>query len=424
MKIKLKILKKQQGITLIALVITIIVLLILAGVSISMLTGENGILSKAKDARDNTKTAAEDEQNKLNDMNSLIEQMSSGNEVSGKTQEEKQQDTLGSLKVLNSKQDDQFYSMSYTADYKFDEYLTQGSNDSNETARFCSENLLDGRTININAAAASCTTFTAKTSDGKNLFGRNMDLVTNSPALILTTDPEDGYKSISTVDIALIESFKNGIPSNVSDYTKEELLVAPYFPLDGMNEAGVTIAILHLNDTPISQNTGKVPITETTLARLVLDKAGSVDEAINLLNKYDMNTEVNSNFHFQISDKSGKSVVVEYINKGTSIEMEVINQNEGKNFQVCSNYYLSPSMSGDIHAEGTAENRYKTAYETLNNKNGILEESEAKNLLKSVRQGTNGSSTQWSIIFNKTDLTLTIAPNGDFDGDFVLNLSL
>ena len=49
--------KEQKGITLIALVITIIVLLILAGVSIAMLTGENGILNQAVKAGDNTKVA-------------------------------------------------------------------------------------------------------------------------------------------------------------------------------------------------------------------------------------------------------------------------------------------------------------------------------------------------------------------------------
>lgn len=46
--------KEQKGITLIALVITIIVLLILAGVSIAMLTGENGILTKATTAKTKT----------------------------------------------------------------------------------------------------------------------------------------------------------------------------------------------------------------------------------------------------------------------------------------------------------------------------------------------------------------------------------
>lgn len=49
--------KNQKGITLIALVITIIVLLILAGVTIAMLTGENGILTKAKTADTDTKNA-------------------------------------------------------------------------------------------------------------------------------------------------------------------------------------------------------------------------------------------------------------------------------------------------------------------------------------------------------------------------------
>ena len=50
-------LKNNKGITLIALVITIIVLLILAGVSIAMLTGQNGILTQSTKARDDTAKA-------------------------------------------------------------------------------------------------------------------------------------------------------------------------------------------------------------------------------------------------------------------------------------------------------------------------------------------------------------------------------
>ena len=50
-------LKNNKGITLIALVITIIVLLILAGVSIAMLTGDNGILTQATKAKTDTNTA-------------------------------------------------------------------------------------------------------------------------------------------------------------------------------------------------------------------------------------------------------------------------------------------------------------------------------------------------------------------------------
>ena len=47
----------NKGITLIALVITIIVLLILAGVSIAMLTGQNGILTQANTAKTDTANA-------------------------------------------------------------------------------------------------------------------------------------------------------------------------------------------------------------------------------------------------------------------------------------------------------------------------------------------------------------------------------
>ena len=60
-----KYIKQKKGITLIALVITIIVLLILAGISISMLTGDNSILQKATDAKTNTDNANEKEQIQL-----------------------------------------------------------------------------------------------------------------------------------------------------------------------------------------------------------------------------------------------------------------------------------------------------------------------------------------------------------------------
>ena len=75
--------RKNRGITLIALVITIIVLLILAGVSIAMLTGNNGILTQAKLAKENTQTAKEDEENKLAKNNEYINEQT-GKVIPGK----------------------------------------------------------------------------------------------------------------------------------------------------------------------------------------------------------------------------------------------------------------------------------------------------------------------------------------------------
>ena len=73
-----KILKKQKGITLIALVITIIVLIILAGVSISLVLGENGIVSKAKKAKENTELAKVEEETRLNELAKQLEEGTSG----------------------------------------------------------------------------------------------------------------------------------------------------------------------------------------------------------------------------------------------------------------------------------------------------------------------------------------------------------
>mgnify|MGYP004519683137 CR=1 FL=1 len=62
----------NQGITLIALVVTIIVLLILAGVSISMITGQNGILNRAAEAKEKTEISSKDEQRKLAQAEALM----------------------------------------------------------------------------------------------------------------------------------------------------------------------------------------------------------------------------------------------------------------------------------------------------------------------------------------------------------------
>ena len=84
---------KNKGITLIALVVTIIVLLILAAISITMLTGDNSILKRAVDAKERTGIAEIEERIKLSYNSALAEDLTTGN---GNLQE----DTL--RKILTS----------------------------------------------------------------------------------------------------------------------------------------------------------------------------------------------------------------------------------------------------------------------------------------------------------------------------------
>ena len=72
-------LKNNKGITLVALVVTIVVLLILAGVSINLVVGQNGIINKAKDAKKNYTDAAKKEEKELKDTDAWIDEQLGGN---------------------------------------------------------------------------------------------------------------------------------------------------------------------------------------------------------------------------------------------------------------------------------------------------------------------------------------------------------
>ncbi len=81
---------KMSGITLIALVVTIVVLLILAGITISLVFSENGIIAKAREAANKTNEAIINEQAQMNDVTAAMENMLNG--TGGSTTPEEPED--------------------------------------------------------------------------------------------------------------------------------------------------------------------------------------------------------------------------------------------------------------------------------------------------------------------------------------------
>ena len=73
--------KNNKGVTLVALVVTIIVLIILAGISINLVLGDNGIITIAKKAKENTELARVEEETELNELYTQLE--SSGTSSGG-----------------------------------------------------------------------------------------------------------------------------------------------------------------------------------------------------------------------------------------------------------------------------------------------------------------------------------------------------
>lgn len=70
--------KEQKGITLVALVITIIILLILAGISIASITSDNGLFTRAKQAKNNTINSQQAENEAIDSYNTAIDEALEG----------------------------------------------------------------------------------------------------------------------------------------------------------------------------------------------------------------------------------------------------------------------------------------------------------------------------------------------------------
>ena len=76
-----------------------------------------------------------------------------------------------------------------------------------------------------------------------------------------------------------------------------------------------------LDSEPVHQNTGKPVIGTTLVIRLILDRAATTEEAVELLNQYDMFATSGRDYHFYITDASGDGRVVEYDCESETREM-------------------------------------------------------------------------------------------------------
>lgn len=171
-------------------------------------------------------------------------------------------------------------------------------------------------------------------------------------------------------------------------------VAAPFAPMDGMNEKGLCVAVLMIQDRPgFQQDTGRPDLTTTTAVRLLLDKAADVEEAVDLLSQYDMHASAGMMVHFALADVSGHSVVVEYIDN----EMVVTET------PVVTNYYLSP---GEKYGIGTEESKIRyTMLEDMLQSDSSYSMDGIRDALDRVSKHNFDSgfaSTEWSIVYNQS----------------------
>ena len=286
-----------------------------------------------------------------------------------------------------------FSAVRYDGDTGFDQFLAGGGASSDgEVVEYLANNLLSDLNLgDLLGGIFGCSTIAVQSPEGDALFGRNFDWE-NCEAMVVESHPENGYASLSTVNMDFItQNVGGGMVGMALNLDEVKTLAALYAPLDGMNEAGLAVSVNMIQDSAaIQQNTDKPDITTTTAIRLLLDKAGNVEEALELLGQYDLHGSMGMMIHFAIADSTGRSVAVEYVdNEMTVIETPVL-----------TNFYLA---EGEKYGIGTEQSHER--YDILMNQ---LEETpqmgmeEVRDALDSVSKDNFGEfeSTEWSIVMN------------------------
>ena len=345
--------------------------------------------------------------------------------------DEAKREMLYSLRDLEGNRG-RIYEMTYNVDYKLDEALNFGIDCTDRLKTFVALNLMDtiitGKKVKL-SYDAGCSVFACPDGkSGHHLMGRNFDFnhinpVTQErdmiPVIVVHTAPEGGKKPVSFVDGKFVD-YKSGFYTDgTSDLSM--LMALPYLLLDGINEDGFAVSVLKLDGLPtLQQEPGKKKTFTTVAMRMMLDRAGTVKEALAMLEQYNMCMDKDTaSYHFFMADATGDYAIVEYTNDNLSehpCRMEVLTGHD--TLRYVTNFYVSPTMADTEHGSKYSQhgkNRYDILKRELSGYSYRLTPTQAMAVLDSVAQGPEDSQlstgfTQWSEVYNlsKRRVAMTI----------------
>lgn len=338
--------------------------------------------------------------------------------------------TLASFQKLSDRdeahRDGAVYQINFSGDYSFDEFLSQGgaSNDA-ELISFVTRSITKGIIpMHIKTSSIACSAFTADTQSGDRVFGRNYDFSATNTAIVYTNPGEGRHASYSTIDLSFL-----GLDADKDVETigqKFLTLAAPYVPLDGINDAGVACGIFMSyqgegKGTPTDTQTDRPDITSTTLLRLILDYADSVEDAVALARQYDLHDSASSCFHYMVADSTGRSAILEWVGTdadhdadGAQRQLNVLWNDtdalsDSADWQVVTNFIKTPGYYDGTTAEMKGLDRYEHLAAALRETDGIVADKDAAmDLLASVGRRTwnnddSNSNTVHSVVYDLTD---------------------
>ena len=290
-----------------------------------------------------------------------------------------------------------FYSMRYSGNDGFDEYIARGAQSLEDYCSFIDNSLIHNGKTFVSGGDFCCSAFTARNKKGDVLFARNMDCNYAIPMLLsLTQSGAHGF--VSLVNMAFLDWDESTFESIETD--SKLTLAAAYSPSDGMNEYGLAVAVLtDVNSVYPRQNYRKT-LFDLTLPRLLLSKATSVEEAVEYAGQFNYFYDV-APLHYIAADASGRSAVIEFVN-GKMVKTTAVDCQAVTNFTLYGN---SPKTGFGIE-------RYDNICKVLELRRGVISEEEALALLK---ENVISGDEQWSAVYNLTQKTLSVTFSGEYE---------
>ncbi len=281
------------------------------------------------------------------------------------------------------------YYMEVDGDYHFEEFLESGGASSDkEVSAYLTNCISKGfYQMDVTNEGPACSVISARNDKGNHVWGRNFDWDGSVP-IIVKCVPQDGYASISTCDFKNITDSPEEEPDNFVN--RMLAIAAVYVPMDGINEKGLCVADLEVNEGGMKEvDTAKPDLTITTAIRLILNRAATVEEALNLLEQYDIHASGGISHHLAISDASGASVSVEFVDG----EIVTVDTDCITNFNLANN---------DTAAGGeSAQQRYELLCAVHEENQGTLSAEQVQDAMKQVSKKEGQWRTQWTIVYEE-----------------------
>jgi len=247
----------------------------------------------------------------------------------------------------------------------------------------------DGRTgANLGENGWACSLFAAVGAPESAVFGRNFDWE-ESPILVLFLEPDEGYRSVMSIDIAyLIEPEWIDRLDEAPVEQLLPLLTAPFLTFDGMNEMGLAIGMASVDyECGYPSDPEKRDVGDLRLMREVLESSATVEEAIAFLGGINPVSQGGPNTHYLVADRTD-AALIEY-HEG---EMHVFRSSEEAPWQLGTNF---PVVLTEGNPAGQCW-RYDLIDATVRGQGGVLSAADAAELLQAV----STPMTRWSIVYD------------------------